>query len=297
MKRYLFLITLIMIGNTLFAQDIINIFYLGEKICGPVLIKTGIGDFYVENGTQINGNLTHLEAWDCNGNKIIDTTPDKREIRTNGPTTRIYWFEYLYPSSNNSQENTYSENNYNEYQPEPSVQQKAVETTLGVAQHFGNSAIGLSGISADGYPNFQVAAGLSRTYGEFARLKVHIGGAGGFVLYGGVGKDWIFNGENKDKLSWHAAIGYFMALGYDTNQDLTLGICYAETPVIKGGTLNLDLTYSYFFGDKMRFGVFGGGAIGVGNVKEVMESTESEKFPGKIVWDLHLGIAFKLWQQ
>lgn len=33
MKRYLFLITLIMIGNTLFAQDIINIFYLGEKIC------------------------------------------------------------------------------------------------------------------------------------------------------------------------------------------------------------------------------------------------------------------------
>lgn len=184
------------------------------------------------------------------------------------------------------------------------VANKIVDTGMKVIDLIGNTATNIyvtdtnGYLNFDGYPNIQIAIGASRAYGEFVRFKWCNGGLGGFVLYGGVGKDWLFNGHNKKKLSWHAAIGYFLTFGYDTNQDLSIASCYAETPVIAGGTLNLDITYSYFFGDNKRFGLFCGGAIGVGNVKEALkERSENEKFPGKPVWDLHFGFAVKLWQR
>jgi len=113
------------------------------------------------------------------------------------------------------------------------------------------------------------------------------------VLYGGVGKDWLFDGKNKERLSWHAAIGYYIVLG-DDNQDFTVGFCVAETPVERNGALNLDLTYSYFFDEGGPFGFFAGAAFGVSRMKDVFES-DSTEFPGKFLWDIHVGLSFKLW--
>ena len=53
---------------------IINIITYGGEVCGPVTIKCSQGSFTVYNGQKIEGNLLNLEAWDCRGNRILDTS-------------------------------------------------------------------------------------------------------------------------------------------------------------------------------------------------------------------------------
>lgn len=228
-----------------------------------------------------------------NSSKKIDSILENEKLLASEDVDETPIRPLLPDNIDNSYSDTYEHHNTKEF-----VAEKIVDTGMSAIDKVGSTVQNVYHMNADGYPNIQIAVGLSRAYGEFVRFKWCDGGVGGFVLYGGIGKDWLFNGHNKRKLSWHAAIGYFLTFGYDTNQDLTIATCYAETSVIVGGTLNLDITYSYFFGDSKRFGLFGGGAFGVGNVKEALkERSEDEKFPGKLVWDLHFGFTVKLWQR
>ena len=55
---------------------IINIITYGGEVCGPVTIKCSQGSFTVYNGQTIEGSLLNLEAWDCRGNRILDTSYD-----------------------------------------------------------------------------------------------------------------------------------------------------------------------------------------------------------------------------
>ena len=250
---------------------------------------------YTENSKKDSkGNIEYIRiilggtgtTWSESNNSDNDYLTEDMDI----PFTTNTNEEYSEPLNKQYQTN----NNQN---IKENVVEKVTELGFSAINSLGNAATDRMNENAEGYPNILIAAGLSRAYGEFVRFKWYLGGAGGYVLYGGLGKDWIFNGVNKKHLSWHLAIGYFLVLNGDTNQDITVGVCYAETPVLAGGTLNLDLTYSYFFGNVKRFGVFGGGAFGVGNVKGVFkEQKTNEKFLGKPVWDLHLGFAIKLWK-
>ena len=153
---------------------------------------------------------------------------------------------------------------------------------------------------AEGYPNSQVGLGLSRVYGEFARLKWCVGGVTGFSLYGGVGKDLFFKMDNSDVTAWHAGLGYYFS-EYGAF-DAMLGMSYAETPVIHGGSLNFDLEYTYFFNrgrfcrcrrtyghDRYPFGIFFGAGFGIGNLKADRD-IEKPKF----IWDIHVGITIAL---
>ncbi|MDO4994800.1 MAG: hypothetical protein Q4E32_07330 [Bacteroidales bacterium] len=156
------------------------------------------------------------------------------------------------------------------------------------------------GIEAEGYPNFQVGLGVSRAYGEFARLKWCIGGVTGFSLYGGIGKDLFLDMKNSDVTAWHAGLGYYVS---DCGAyDVMLGMNYAETPVIHGGSLNFDLEYTYFFNrgrfcrcrryyghDRYPFGVFFGAGLGIGNLK-----AEKGKEKPIFVWDIHVGVTIAL---
>lgn len=251
---------------------------------------------YTKNSKKdSNGNIEYTRiilggtgtTWSENNNSNDDYSTEDVNI----PFTRSTNPES--PEPLNRQYNTYNNQSIKE-----NVAEKTAELGISTIKKLSDIATGLVDEEAEGYPNILIAAGLSRAYGEFIRFKWYLGGIGGYVLYGGIGKDWLFNGANKEQLSWHLAIGYFFALNYETNQDISVGVCYAETPVLTGGTLNLDLTYSYYFGKTKRFGLFGGGAFGVGNVKGVFkEQKTNEKFLGKPVWDLHFGVALKLWQE
>ncbi len=149
-----------------------------------------------------------------------------------------------------------------------------------------------SKIPVEGYPNFQLALGVSRAYGEFARLKWCSGGLFGFTLYGGVGKDWLFNGDNKDIMSWHAAWGIYAANG--GKGDFTFAFSVAETPVVEGHSFGVDLTYSHFFGNDRKIGIFGGAGFAAGNLDE---SYKNSNVDPTFVWDIHFGVSFKLWSK
>ncbi|MBR5102639.1 MAG: hypothetical protein IK092_05900, partial [Muribaculaceae bacterium] len=151
----------------------------------------------------------------------------------------------------------------------------------------------------ENYPNFQLQAGASHMYGEFARAKLMLGGGNGFglVLYGGMGKEFIFNVKNEKMLDhysghkrtpWHAGLGAFLITDeYDNSSDLTFGITFTESPAVTNNALMLDLTWSKYFGENRRFGVFIGAGGGLGDMRDE---------DGKFMWDVNIGIAFKLWK-
>lgn len=152
------------------------------------------------------------------------------------------------------------------------------------------------GGSAESYPNFQIQCGASHMYAEFARLKIMIGGGAGMgmVLYGGVGKEYVFDIENERMLNgghrfpWHAGLGAFLITGgSDNSHDLTFGVTYTETPAVTNGAVMVDATWSKYFGGSKRIGLFIGGGIGIGDLDDD---------DGEFMWDVNVGIAIKLWQ-
>ncbi|MBO5426820.1 MAG: hypothetical protein J5996_00140 [Prevotella sp.] len=278
------------------AQDVINYFYMKGEVCPPVILSTSDGTKVVNNGDRIDGNISIYSATDCSGNKILDISSDKTSTGTGQATVREYVFSTLYPTMDNSA-GSYSDDYYAEPYSNSSTGGAIGNTVVGGVNKF---AEGMRRMTYDsspvaGYPYLALALGISRMYGEFARLHCCLGGDAGFQLYGGIGKDWIFDGDNKDKMSWHAGLGYYMALGYDANQQFDFGITYSETAVIAGGAITCDFGYRYFVGRTKRFGFFGGMGFGVGNVKDSFkERYENEKFPGKFVWDVQVGVCVKI---
>ena len=122
------------------------------------------------------------------------------------------------------------------------------------------------------YPNFTIQAGLSRVHGEFIRGKLCLGGAGGYVLYGGVGRDWIFNPKNVDyirpdgkSLACHAGMGYYFG-GDDGEFNIMMD--YAQTPMVEHGSLNFLIDGTWYFGVNNHLGAFGGLGFSLGNFKK-----------------------------
>lgn len=268
------------------AQGVINYFYMRGEVCAPVTLKTSKGTFVVRSGDRLDGNLQIHSATDANGNAIMDLTADKTSVGTGRATVREYIFSTLYPS----QRNNSGSNNQN-------TSSSSGNTITGGISNFASNFQKSTYTSRPiaGYPCLLLELGLSRMYGEYARLRGCLGGDNGFQIYGGVGKDWVFNGDNKDKLSWHAGLGYYGVGGWDENQQFDFGITVSETPVVAGLAISFDLGYRYFFGRTKRFGLSGGSGIGVGNLKECCQERPSgEEFPGKFVWNIEAGICIKL---
>ena len=145
------------------------------------------------------------------------------------------------------------------------------------------------------YSNLTFQAGLSRVHGEFIRAKACLGGQTGYVLYGGVGRDWLFNAKNEKyigsdakKLGWHAGLGYY---GGDLNGETATGefallMDYAETPMVDNGSLNLWLEGTWYFGADGHFGAFGGLGVSGGNLKN-----------DKLTWNFifEIGLAYRFY--
>lgn len=172
-------------------------------------------------------------------------------------------------------------------------------TVEDVSTKFGNMAQKLIDYDTEGYPNIMIKLGWSTLWGEYARVKTCIGGMGGFILYGGIGKNLLAKDNDdpyswedlsyKKRMTWHAGLGYYISPDEDGMSDISMGITFGKTCKYDQSVLTGDLTYSYFFGNKTIFGVHGGAGAGL-----VMDFDSEEL---KFAWNLELGIAIKLWQE
>lgn len=145
------------------------------------------------------------------------------------------------------------------------------------------------------YSNLTLQTGVSRVHGEFVRAKACLGGQTGYVLYGGVGRDWLFDAKNEKflgpdakKMGWHAGLGYY---GGDLNGETATGefallMDYAETPMVDNGSLNLWLEGTWYFGANGHFGAFGGLGVSGGNLKN-----------DKLTWNFifEIGLAYRFY--
>lgn len=288
--RFRLSILLLFVPLLVSAQDVICVFKVGSDICEPVTLKTSDGTYQVRGSVTFDKSISRFEAYDCQGRQIVNPIASTY-LRTGQPTIRTYELKTLYEPESGRSSYDDSGDGWREVQE---TTDRVVESTMtNIGDHMSSMANEGIMIPAAGYPNLTLNLGLSRMYGEFARLKACLGDAGGYLLYGGVGKDWIFNGKNKEKLAWHVGVGYYGVWGYDDEQEFNLGITFSETPVCPGYALSMDLLYNYYFGRSTRFGLFGGLGLGVGDLRSVFTSTGNE-FGGKFVWEVTLGIAVKL---
>lgn len=153
------------------------------------------------------------------------------------------------------------------------------------AQNLAHSAYLGSSIPCEGHPYFSLGAGISRSVGEFVRAKFVTGGVAGFVISGSVGKDWIFDTDYNDKLSWNAGLGVRFG---DPNNDISWNILVGRTPWHPKVGIITNLEYEHFFGDAKRFGVFG-------NIGFAGTGLDDKK--AKAHFDFMVGCAVKLWQK
>lgn len=136
------------------------------------------------------------------------------------------------------------------------------------------------------YPGLYLAAGVSRTYGEFVRIRrcfdshLHV--------YGGIGMDWLMNGANKHRFLWHAGVGYYTMLD-NGFKDIAASVSVAENAVHRNLTLTLDVGYTHWLGKENPIGLTGGVNIGIGGVTKMFSGTTPA-----LVWGFEVGIVIPL---
>ena len=127
------------------------------------------------------------------------------------------------------------------------------------------------------YSNLTFQTGISRVHGEFIRAKACLGGQTGYVLYGGVGRDWLFDAKNEKflgpdakKMGWHVGLGYYGGNldGETATGEFAFMMDYSETPMVNNGSLNLWLEGTWYFGADGHLGAFGGLGYSIGNFKK-----------------------------
>ena len=263
-------IMLIQPYNRLWAQDerqYINYFYVKGDICLPITVKHSRGSFVMYSDYERHdGALSYVEAYDCHGRKIISPVlaNDGYSTDKNKPVVREYVFEYLYPEETGGQGNDNNHNNNNGSGGSGSWDKLDSSVREGAKRYD------------PAYSNITFQAGLSRVHGEFLRAKACLGGQTGVVLYGGIGRDWLFTPNNDDyigpdakTLAWHVGLGYY---GGDLNGETTTGefaflMDYSETPLVDNGALNMWLEGTWYFGADGHFGAFAGIGASGGRIK------------------------------
>ena len=288
-RGFIMIVMMVLLSSNLWAQDerqYINYFYVKGDVCLPVRVKHSGGEFYVyKNGERHDGALSYVEAWDCQGRHIISPIlgNDSYSTDRNKPILRNYPFEYLYPSETQDNETGKETQSSNRYSGSNWTDRLQWSVERGRKRYD------------PAYSNLTMQAGVSRVHGEFIRAKACLGGQTGYVLYGGIGRDWLFDAKNEKflgpdakKLAWHAGLGYY---GGDLNGETATGefallLDYAETPMVDNASLNMWLEGTWYFGADGHFGAFGGLGASGGNLKN-----------DKLTWNFifEIGLAYRFY--
>ena len=298
-KIFLLFAIAFIVCNTAVAQDApdeYTVFEVASNISAPVKVETDAGTFAVNKTLRLEGDIKVYAAYDSQGRKIMcdgHKGIDRKKDANVNYVIYIYRFETLeYVLGSNS--DSYS-SNYN------NSSSSGAELGRNMASAVSRLATSGAHIRRDCYPNLEARVALSRAYGEYLDLRFHLGGETGYHLYGGIGKDWVFNGKNKEKLSWHFGIGTYVAI--DDNNTVAWGLTVSETPVVENYALMCDINYDYFFGKSRTFGVFGGLGLGAGHLKDGYFGFQKEEFQDragyekiKFVWDIQIGFAIRIFR-
>lgn len=138
-------------------------------------------------------------------------------------------------------------------------------------------------VMANGVPFLALQGGASICQGEFGRLRANFPGATGFTAFGGVGKELIFNRDYKDKMTWHAGLGYYVAT--DRTYCANLDLMAVKAASISDVGLLAQVELNYFLPRCPRLGFFCGFGVGFG---------EWDRDEPKKLWEFNLGISLKL---
>lgn len=152
--------------------------------------------------------------------------------------------------------------------------------------NMGNQVPMYMDMAVDGVPFLAIQGGASLQFGEFARLRASFPGMTGFTLMGGIGKEMIFKRDYRDKLLWHAGIGYYWS---DNPTWMASGeIVAAKTPSISDVGLMVNCELNWFFEKYRRLGAFVGFGVGLG---------ELDRDDPKALWELSIGLTFKIFRK
>lgn len=262
-------------------------FVAGSDASTPITVSYNGKSYIVYSSITISttGNTYTPSATDANGSSMKYEFSSSSESR--GSDKYHYYTYTFYPqsgySSGYSRNSGYDDNDYN------GSDSKWAETGTKIGQHIGEVTTTRSYSEGGAYPGLHADFGLSKGFGEFCRLRVC---AGGFQAYGGVGKDWLFDGDNKDKFLWHAGLGGYYSLGgdYDRWGDVSFGLTVAENAAWENLSLTFDVGFNYWFGKWKRVGLFTGAGIGWGDIKDLGK----EGHHTKTAWNVEIGISFRL---
>jgi len=168
------------------------------------------------------------------------------------------------------------------YDPHPAVS-GAMQDTF---EKMGTNVDKYKKIIVDGVPFFALQAGASICYGEFIRARANFPGMTGFTIMGGVGKELIFDRDYKDKMTWHAGIGYYITDGPSFVANLDLAA--VKAPSISDVGILAQAEFNYFLPRCPRLGFFAGIGVGLG---------ELDQDDPKKLWEFSLGVSFKLFSR
>lgn len=297
MKKFFTLIASALIALSAMAEDQATYLIVGSNICSPITVKCSNGHTYkVYDQVRIEGLTQPREAYDCQGRQIVMPLSDVKIKRTgsNDYHYRYYRFEMIYGSSESQNSDGGYGNSYSrDREIEESANRAGDAVRSGLSGLAGAASVYASYHDGEAYPGLSLVTGISRGYGEFARLRMCHSGC---QLYAGIGKDWLMDGDNKDRLLWHAGIGFYFGLGGDyddPSMDVALGLTYAENAMYKKSSLTADLSYTYWIGPWKRVGFTGGLSLGCGDFRELFNTDNVEADPC-FAWGFEVGIVFRL---
>ncbi len=190
-----------------YSRPEILYFQVRNSVAQPVTVRTDQGDFTFRNSYTFYpaGHVSRLEAFDANGNRIVNTQPQRKSIHTGtGSEPNEYWYVFssVYDSDSgygySGSSGGYSSDNGNQ---------------------FLDNLRGLNTIAyySDDATNFQIRAGWGRLMNDNVTLKYCFGA---MFIEGGLGKNIFSNDASSSRWTLGAGNRFVM----DDFGDLSLSL-------------------------------------------------------------------------
>lgn len=203
MKKPIFtaLITLILAFLPANAQTNVeyNYFRVENTIAQPVKIETNLGTFTFSNSFTLKGHISHLVAYDANGNKIVNTQPQSKSLHFGNDKPDEFWYVFstVYGSSSGSS------SSQGQSQPTFSYSGPNPVEALGTAL--------MNSIDDDYLTRIYAGVGYGSQFGGSfgANLRTKVL-CGALDLSLGIGKstsEYPYATTFSDKVNWYAGLG------------------------------------------------------------------------------------------
>lgn len=264
-------------------------FVVGSDESAPITVRYDGKTYKVYTSLTINttGNTYTPSATDANGNsmkyKYSNHTESRGSVKYH---TIIYTF---YPRDSYSSGNSggsynrgnSSNSSNNNWGTDPRWGEAGRDLSREASRHAAN-------VDGKAYPGLHLYTGISKAYGEFARLRFTFSA---MQIYAGIGKDWLFNGINKDKLLWHAGLGGLYHFGGENPWgDIGGAVTVAKTAAWENISLMIDCDFTYWFGRWKRVGCFAGLGAGFADISDFGKDKNTKGF----AWNVEFGLTFRI---